>query len=202
MNGTIAGLAGVTPASGYIDSQATILLGLFLGFTTFGGSMAVKEKFGIDDALEVTTVHGLSGIIGSLSIGFLASKRVNPALELDGLFYGGSAKLLGIQALGVSVAVIWSGALTWILLKVIDKASTNGLRIPSSDEEVGLDISEHGETAYHELEVQQISQETAARMPSHFGVTATMKRRVSQYQRIEQERDEGSGDVALIGDIQ
>ena len=77
-----------------------------------------------------------------------------------------------------------------------------GLRIPSSDEEVGLDISEHGETAYHELEVQQISQETAARMPSHFGVTATMKRRVSQYQRIEQERDEGSCDVALIGDIQ
>eukprot|EP00729_Bicosta_minor_P022937 gene22937-2556_t len=108
------------------------------GFATFGGSMALKEKFGIDDALEVTTVHG---VIGSLSIGLIASKRINPSLELDGLFYGGTAKLLGVQTLGVTVAAVWSGLATWLLLTLIEKGSLYlGLRVSAEDEEMGLDI--------------------------------------------------------------
>ena len=119
MNGMVAGLAGITPASGYIDNQGSIWLGLAIGVVTYFGSVGLKGTLGIDDALEVTTVHGLSGITGTLAVGLFASKKVAPFIPHDGLFYGGGWRLLGSQALGVSVVAVYSVVVTYLILKVI-----------------------------------------------------------------------------------
>lgn len=147
INGVIAGLAGITPASGYVSSQASIVIGLILGAVSYGGVWLFKHKLRIDDALDVSSVHGLTGIVGSLSIGFVSQKSLN-ADGADGLFFG-NPKLLGIQVLAVVVAGAWAGVWTFILAKVIDK--TMGLKITDEEEEQGLDLVEHGEFAYHNL---------------------------------------------------
>jgi Amt family ammonium transporter len=78
INGVIAGLAGITPASGYVSSQSSIVIGLILGVVSYGGVWLFKHKLRIDDALDVSSVHGLTGIVGSLSIGFVSQKGLNP----------------------------------------------------------------------------------------------------------------------------
>ena len=78
MNGTIAGLAGITPASGFIDSQASLGLGAVIGLCTFWTVGMFKHKLGIDDALDVSSVHGVSGIVGSIGVGFLATQQLTP----------------------------------------------------------------------------------------------------------------------------
>ena len=109
MNGVIAGLAGVTPASGFINSQWTILLGFLLGFLSYGmysslhpaliifttGSvLLLKHKLHIDDALDVSSVHGFTGIIGSLFIGFASQAKLNLVDGADGAFYGNAQQLV------------------------------------------------------------------------------------------------------------
>jgi ammonium transporter, Amt family len=106
----------------------------------------LKGRLKLDDALDVGSVHGITGIIGSLAIGFVASTIINPSGP-NGLFYGNAAQL-GIQALGVVVAGVLGFGGTIIIMKVINVVI--GLRVKEVEEEVGLDITEQGETAYGE----------------------------------------------------
>jgi Amt family ammonium transporter len=100
----------------------------------------------VDDALDVGSVHGLTGIVGSLAVGIIASSLINPAGP-DGLLYGNPSQL-GIQALGVVVAAALGFGGTVIIMKIIN--AVIGLRVPKVEEEVGLDITEQGEVAYDE----------------------------------------------------
>ena len=101
INGAVAGLAGVTPASGFITAQSSFFLGIVLGFASYYGILLLKERLKIDDALDVSSVHGITGIIGSIAIGLVATTVVNPSGP-DGLL-SGNAMQLAIQALGVAV---------------------------------------------------------------------------------------------------
>ncbi|MGI8833742.1 MAG: ammonium transporter [Nitrososphaeraceae archaeon] len=144
INGAVAGLAGVTPASGFITAQSSFFLGIVLGFASYYGILLLKERLKIDDALDVSSVHGLTGIIGSIAIGLIATSVVNPSGP-DGLL-SGNAMQLAIQALGVAVAAILGFVGTTVIMKIIDK--TIGLKVQSEEEEIGLDITQHAERAY------------------------------------------------------
>ncbi|EGG17683.1 ammonium transporter [Cavenderia fasciculata] len=144
INGVIAGLAGITPASGFINNQYSIGLGVVLGLASYFSVFLLKHKLHIDDALDVSSVHGLTGIIGAIAIGFCAEVKINPA-GADGVFYG-NAHLLGVQVLAVVVVGAWAAIATLAILILIDKFV--GLRIDESEEEHGLDLVEHGEWSY------------------------------------------------------
>jgi Amt family ammonium transporter len=136
----------VTPAAGFITAQSSFFLGIVLGFASYFGILLIKERLKIDDALDVSSVHGLTGIIGALAIGFVATTLVNPDGP-EGLLYG-NASQLAIQALGVAVAAGLAFVGTIVIMKVIDK--TIGLRVTEVEEDIGLDIAQHAERAYVE----------------------------------------------------
>jgi ammonium transporter, Amt family len=144
INGAISGLAGVTPASGYITAQSSFFLGIVLGFASYFGILLIKERLKIDDVLDVSSVHGITGIVGSIAIGLVATTIINPNGP-DGLLYGNSLQL-ATQALGVAVAAVMAFVVTILIMKVIDK--TIGLKVKEEEEEIGLDITQHAERAY------------------------------------------------------
>ena len=144
INGAISGLAGVTPAAGFITAQSSFLLGIVLGFASYYGILLLKERLKIDDALDVSSVHGITGIVGSLAIGIIATTIINPAGP-DGLLYGNPMQL-GIQAIGVAVAATLGFVGTTVIMKIID--AIIGLKVKSEEEEIGLDITQHAERAY------------------------------------------------------
>jgi ammonium transporter, Amt family len=144
INGAVSGLAGVTPAAGFITAQSSFLLGIVLGFASYYGILLIKERLKIDDALDVSSVHGITGIVGSVAIGLIATTVINPAGP-DGLLYGNSIQL-AIQALGVAVAAALAFVGTIVIMKVID--ATIGLKVRSEEEEIGIDITQHAERAY------------------------------------------------------
>lgn len=148
INGAIAGLAGITPASGYVSVEHSFVIGMAIGIASYSGVVIFKEKLKIDDALDVSSVHGVAGIIGSLAIGLFASTAVNPAGP-NGLLFGNPSQLL-IQAIGVGVAGGLGFGGTFIIMKVIKMLV--GIRVSPEVEEAGLDISEHAEAAYSDEE--------------------------------------------------
>jgi Amt family ammonium transporter len=144
INGAIAGLAGVTPAAGFIDAQSSFVLGIVLGFASYYSILLLKEHWKIDDALDVSSVHGVTGIVGSLAIGILATQVVNPAVP-NGLLFGNPMQF-AIQALGVGIAGAMGFGGTVLIMKIIDK--TIGLKVKEEEEDIGLDITQHAERAY------------------------------------------------------
>jgi Amt family ammonium transporter len=126
MNGVLAGLAGITPASGFVSPQSAMVIGVVLGLFSYIGCRFLKSRFGVDDALDVSVVHGLTGIIGSLAIGFCGSSDVNPA-GANGLFNGGGGRLLLHQFIGVTAACAWTYVMMLLLLIVVDYL-TGGIR--------------------------------------------------------------------------
>lgn len=144
INGAISGLAGVTPAAGFITAQSSFFLGIVLGFASYYGILLIKEHFKIDDALDVSSVHGITGIVGSIAIGLVATTIINPNGP-NGLLYGNSIQL-AIQALGVAVAAVLAFVGTIAIMKIID--ATIGLKVKDEEEEIGLDITQHAERAY------------------------------------------------------
>ena len=144
INGAISGLAVVTPAAGFITAQSSFLLGIVLGFASYYGILLIKEHFKIDDALDVSSVHGITGIVGSIAIGLVATTIINPNGP-NGLLYGNSIQL-AIQALGVAVAAVLAFVGTIAIMKIID--ATIGLKVKDEEEEIGLDITQHAERAY------------------------------------------------------
>jgi len=146
INGAISGLAGVTPAAGFISGQHSFILGIVLGFASYYGIVLLKERLKIDDALDVSSVHGITGIVGALSIGIFANQVINPAGP-NGWLYGNPMQLV-IQGIGVGVAALMGFVGTFIILKIIDYVV--GIKVSEEEEALGLDISQHAEAAYGE----------------------------------------------------
>eukprot|EP00047_Mylnosiga_fluctuans_P016062 m.51374 g.51374 ORF g.51374 m.51374 type:complete len:410 (-) comp6304_c0_seq2:92-1321(-) len=119
LNGAIAGLAGVTPAAGYIHVQSAAILGLVLGLASYAGPALINHKLGIDDALEVSSVHGIPGIVGALAIGLAATRTVHPGLDNEGLFFSGSMYLFGVQTLALVVAMAYTAIVCLVLCVVV-----------------------------------------------------------------------------------
>lgn len=147
MNGALAGLAGITPASGYISAPLSLLTGVILGAASFFGVSILKHRFHIDDALDVSQVHGLTGVIGSLAVGFFADKSLNPNGP-NGAFFG-NPKQIGIQLAGILICGVYAGVATYGILKFIEIFYP--VRAKDIKEDVGLDWSEHHEVAYGDL---------------------------------------------------
>jgi Amt family ammonium transporter len=142
-SGAVAGLVAITPASGFVGPISAIVIGLAAGLLCYL-AINLKNRFRYDDSLDVVGVHGVGGTWGALATGLFASKAINSAGN-DGLFFG-NPSLLGIQALSVVVAWVYSFVVTLIILKVLDW--TMGLRVSEEHEINGLDLSQHGEAGY------------------------------------------------------
>jgi Amt family ammonium transporter len=141
-SGAVAGLVAITPACGFVSPMGSIVIGLLAGVVCCLAT-SLKNIFKFDDALDVVGVHLVGGILGALLIGFFGTSMVNGA---NGLFYKGGTTLLGHQALAVVAVVAYSFVVTYILAQILDK--TIGLRVSEEDEAMGLDLSQHAETAY------------------------------------------------------
>jgi Amt family ammonium transporter len=144
INGAICGLAGVTPAAGFISAGSAAILGIILGFASYYGIVLLKERLKIDDALDVSSVHGITGIIGSLAVGVVATTAINPAGPTGLLF--GNPMQLAIQALGVAVAAVLGFVGTVVILKIIN--AVMGIKVKEEQEDIGLDVTDHAERAY------------------------------------------------------
>ncbi len=148
INGAIAGLAGITPASGFVSVEHSFVIGVAVGILSYMGVILFKEKLKIDDALDVSSVHGVAGIVGSLSIGLFASSLINPTGP-NGLLFGNPEQLL-LQGIGVGIAAALGFGGTFVIMKIIDVLM--GVRVSREVEDIGLDIGEHAEQAYSEEE--------------------------------------------------
>jgi len=142
-SGAISGLATITPASGFVGPNSAIIIGLLAGIVCYT-AVALKNRFGYDDSLDVVGIHGIGGLIGTLCVGVFASTAFNPG-GADGLILG-NPSLLGSQCIGVAVVLAYAFVVSWVLLKIIDMVF--GLRVSDDTEDQGLDLSEHSETAY------------------------------------------------------
>jgi len=147
-SGIVAGLVAITPAAGFVSGAAPLWIGLIAGVVC---SFAVKIKFkaGFDDALDVVGVHFVGGLVGSLLTGLFANPAFFPdtAPFEEGLFYGGGLHLFGEQLLANGAAIVWSFAITTVIMLVLK--ATIGVRVSQEEEVMGLDLVEHAETAYH-----------------------------------------------------
>lgn len=153
-SGMVAGLATITPASGFVSIPAAFGIGLVAGAVCFLAVTKIKSVCGYDDSLDVFGVHGVGSITGMLMLGFLASATVNPAIattfKANGMtvsLAGGSHQFIN-QLVGVAVTVALAAVATFLIVKLVD--ATIGLRVDPEDEIAGLDLSQHGERAYNE----------------------------------------------------
>jgi Amt family ammonium transporter len=149
--GCVVGLVAITPAAGFVSPLSAIIIGLLVSPLSYFAISVLKPKFGYDDSLDVFGCHGIGGIFGALATGVFASTEINPA-GADGLLHGNPG-LLGIQALSVVATIVFSGLLTFIILKAISLFVK--LRVSESDEDEGLDVSQHGEDAYPDFAAEE-----------------------------------------------
>ncbi len=148
VTGSIAGLATVTAASGYVDVLAAIVIGVLASLVCFACVGVLKPRLGYDDSLDAFGVHGVGGILGMLATGFFASKAINPGGP-EGALFGNPHQLL-VQLVAVLVVVAYSLVATYILYKAVNLFVA--LRVTTKDEILGLDLTQHNETAYTVLE--------------------------------------------------
>ncbi|MEX0832620.1 MAG: ammonium transporter [Actinomycetota bacterium] len=139
VTGAVAGLVAITPASGFVEPWAALVIGFAAGIVCFF-AVDLKSRIGYDDSLDVVGVHMIGGIIGALLTGVFASLAINPAGA------DGSIAQLGKQVVAVAVTLAYSFVVTMVILKIADK--TVGLRVSEEDEVTGLDLSQHSEVGY------------------------------------------------------
>jgi Amt family ammonium transporter len=151
-SGAVAGLVAITPACGFVGPMGAIVIGLLAGLFCLWGVNGLKRMLGADDSLDVFGVHGVGGILGALLTGVFAA----PSLGGTGIFdYVANAAnpeyvildQVWIQLQAVLTTIVWSGVVSYIAFKLVDVVL--GLRVSEEEEREGLDISSHGETAYH-----------------------------------------------------
>jgi Amt family ammonium transporter len=142
--GAVAGLVAITPAAGFVGVGGALAIGVAVSVVCFIMVSVVKHKAGYDDTLDAFGVHGVGGILGAILTGVFATASVQSAYS--GAIEG-NLKQVGIQLLAVVVVAVFSGVMTFILFKIIDK--TVGIKVKAVVEEEGLDIYEHGESAYN-----------------------------------------------------
>jgi ammonium transporter, Amt family len=162
--GAVAGLVAITPAAGFVTPMGAIAIGVLVCVVCYGAIM-IKGKLGYDDSLDVFGVHGVGGAFGALAVGVLAKAGISG--DINGLLYGNPAQL-GYQALSVVMAGGYSFVVTFVILKLVDLVI--GLRVSTEEEEVGLDLTQHGERGYimgvGELMVGDSYQGPAAAFPA------------------------------------
>ncbi|MEY4710564.1 MAG: putative ammonia permease, partial [Pseudomonadota bacterium] len=154
-SGAVAGLVAITPAAGFVGPMGAIVIGLASGLVCLWGVNGLKRLLGADDSLDVFGVHGVGGILGALLTGVFASPSLGGAGICnyvtnkcgDPADFPGIAAQVWIQFQGVITTVIWSAVVAFIAYKLVDLVI--GLRVTEEEEREGLDISSHGETAYH-----------------------------------------------------
>jgi len=146
ISGAVAGLGTITPASGYILPWHGAVVGVLAGLVCFWACTVLKERLRYDDSLDVFGIHGLGGALGTLLAGVFATAAVSVSPDtpngLPGLLEGNWDQMR-VQAIGIAVTAVWCGAVSWILLKLID--AVVGLRVGLDEERMGLDVTLHGE---------------------------------------------------------
>lgn len=143
VTGAVVGLVAITPAAGFVTPLSAIVIGGVAAPISYY-AIKLRQKWGLDESLDVWACHGMGGTWGALATGLFATKLVNPA-GADGLFYGNPAQF-AIQAIAAAVSIAFAFSVTFVLAKLLHRWL--GLRVTENEEEVGLDISEHGERAY------------------------------------------------------
>ncbi len=150
-SGAVAGLVAITPACGWAGPMGSIVLGLVVGAACFWGVTGLKAKMGYDDSLDAFGVHGIGGIIGAIGTGIVASPDLGGTGVWDYVANGvgqfSMTTQVTSQLWGVGVCIVWSGVVSFIAYKIVDVVI--GLRVAADVEREGLDICEHGESAYH-----------------------------------------------------
>ena len=151
-SGAVSGLVAITPAAGYVGPMGGLVIGLLAGVVCLWGVNGLKRLIGADDSLDVFGVHGVGGILGALLTGVFAA----PSLGGQGIFdyvankpspdYSIASQVI-VQATAVGTTILWSGVVAFIAYKLVDLVI--GLRVAEEDEREGLDITSHGESAYH-----------------------------------------------------
>lgn len=142
-SGAVAGLVAITPAAGFVGIMPAVIIGLGAGVFCYYG-VSLKSRFGYDDSLDVVGIHGIGGIWGALATGLFASTAINPA-GADGLFFGNPAQLW-IQFVSVVATCVFAFVVSYALLKIVNAIVP--IRITEEEEEAGLDVAVHSESAY------------------------------------------------------
>jgi Amt family ammonium transporter len=143
VTGMVAGLGTITPASGFVGPLGAVAIGLGAGTLCFFATQLLKRVLHIDDSLDVSPVHGVGGVLGTLLTGVFA------AVSLGGVGFPVQQSIgaqVGVQALGIGAAALWCVVVTWLILKLLD--AVFGLRVAEEQETEGLDLAEHGERGY------------------------------------------------------
>jgi Amt family ammonium transporter len=144
ITGMVAGLGTITPASGFVGPGGALAIGFTAGIVCFSATQLLKRVLHLDDSLDVSPVHGVGGVVGTLLTGVFA------AVALGGSGFTVQKSIgaqLGVQALGILATMVWCGVITWVLLKILD--ATLGLRVSDEHESEGLDLAQHGEHGYN-----------------------------------------------------
>jgi ammonium transporter, Amt family len=144
VTGTIAGLATITPASGFVGPVGALVIGVAAGLVCYRMVSLIKMSFRVDDSLDVFAVHGVGGVLGVLLVAVLAAKGAGGIGYAEGMTL---SRQLYVQVVGVAAVVAWSVVVTYILLKLVD--AIVGLRVGPEKETEGLDLSDHGERGYN-----------------------------------------------------
>jgi Amt family ammonium transporter len=141
--GAVAGLVAITPAAGYVTPGASIIIGLLVAVVCYGAVM-LRDRMKVDDALDVWAVHGVGGTVGAICTGLFATTVINSGAS-NGALYGNVGQLW-IQIIAVTAAWVFSGVMTFVILKVVNVFVP--LRVSEKEEAMGLDLSQHSEVAY------------------------------------------------------
>ncbi|CAN5830625.1 ammonium transporter [soil metagenome] len=144
-SGAVAGLVAITPCAGFVGGMAPVYIGLIAGALCYL-ALSLKQVLRLDDSLDVIAVHLVGGLVGSILLGLFADSTVNALVANEGTFLGGGCALLVDQVVGSAITLVYSFVVSFIIAKALDV--TIGLRVESSDEDVGLDLSQHAEAAY------------------------------------------------------
>ena len=144
VTGAVAGLVAITPASGSVGPIGALVIGLVAGAVCFWGATTLKSQLGYDDSLDAFGVHGIGGIVGALLTGIFVAKGLGGNGLAEGMTIG---KQVLAQFLSIIITIVWSGVLSFIILKIVD--ATVGLRVEEDEERQGLDLSQHNERGYN-----------------------------------------------------
>ena len=140
--GAVAGLVAITPASGFVTAGGALVIGLVVGGLCYSATL-LRSRLKVDDALDVFAVHGVGGTFGAVATGVFATAAIN---ELGSGLVDGNAGQVGTQVIAIGATIAYAMVATFVVVKVVDVVL--GIRVPTRDEEVGLDLAVHGEAAY------------------------------------------------------
>ncbi len=143
--GAVLGLVAITPGAGFVPIWSSIIIGIIVSPICYFCMGKLKEKLGYDDALDAFGCHGVGGIWGGIATGLFAQKSINSAANWNGLFFG-DFKLLAVQVISIIITIAYAAIMTFVIMKVI--MLFMDIRVENAEEADGLDIAEHGESAY------------------------------------------------------